>query len=221
MPHAVLEKLGEVEVRRGERAVERLGVGDPVETKGPQLLAQVAVADQIPGVLAVEDAVGIEAAPRRGAAPQRPVVQRHRGPVANRAVEQQHEPLLDVPGSLRSRQGESARGLLDLARGSVQLVAEPVDRGVHVRGGPQRRIVQGQGQDRPFGGGQGQKAHGCAFDEPVAAFVVGGDRDAVRAGQVREVAVGSADGDPEVVGDLLGSPGAPAAEALHEQVKTD
>ena len=53
----VLEELGEVEVGRGEPAVEPVGVGDAVEAEGPQLLALVAVPDQVPGVLTVEDAV--------------------------------------------------------------------------------------------------------------------------------------------------------------------
>ena len=84
----LLKELVEVEPRPFEGAIKTLGLGDSIETESTRLGAQVAVPHEVPGVLAMEDGVGIEAAPRLPLTPQRAIEQRNRNLLANGTLEQ-------------------------------------------------------------------------------------------------------------------------------------
>ncbi len=75
----------EVEVgRRAERRLAEPRLGDPVEAKRPEIPVEVAVAHDVPGAVAVEEPVGVEAAPLPAVAGERRVEDLH-PPVALRA----------------------------------------------------------------------------------------------------------------------------------------
>ena len=93
---SVLQEVVDVETLGASKVPSSsLAFGDPVETERPGLVVQVAPSHQVPGVLPVEDLVGIDAPPRLAAARQRAVTQRHRRALPNRGLQQRRDSLGD------------------------------------------------------------------------------------------------------------------------------
>ena len=170
----------------------------------------MAVSHQVPGVLAVEDGVRIEAAPCLPLAPQGAIEQRNGSLFTNGPFEQWQQSLPDGAGALRARQRQGLRRFFQFPRRRVQF---PLQRRGQFRGGSECRMLQQQLQRRAFRGCQAEPANGGALDQPVAVLVAR-DRDALQATEVLQIAIYGSLGNVEMMGDFGRSPGTTPAKEL-------
>jgi hypothetical protein len=178
----------------------------------------VAVADQVPGVGAVEDAVGVDAAPAgalRGLGAQRAVADLDGGGVLDRAAQGVEVGLGARAGAVEGGEGEGVGGLGGGGVGGVELGAQAGEDLAQAGVAAEDGVGERQAQDCALAAGEGERREARGVEQAVAAVVA--DQGDVGVVQRRQIAVGGALRDLEAVCDVVEGARTAAVEVVDER----